>query len=244
MRTSKEQINATVKAFGDAMHAARNYTNPDLTPEGLDKERERLTERARSTYAKEVDGHRSSLYLDRDRSAFDKYRPKLDWNKPADVAKAQSKWTAVQGKLDAGLSIGQVIESADATTLVAINEFYPDHAEAAHAGALTRGQQYEAPDVSHVHRAVDDRAADIGGHTDRSALQTSRQAAGLHAYADVTLAHLDKAVAGQVNGVSDLHAAISAQQAEAEAMTGGSALIANHDPSTADTGQEAAAVSE
>lgn len=245
MRTSKQQISATLKAFGDELHAARNYTNPDLTDEGLSKQRELLVDRVRAKYGKEVDGHRSALYLDHDRSAFDKYRPKLDWNNAGTVAKAKAKWEAVQTKLNAGLSIGQIIDSADDTTLAAINEFWTDHAEAQQAAGTSRGQQYEAPDTTAVQRAVEDRAADLGGNTGRGALAKSRQAAGLHAYAEVTLNHLDRAVAGQVNGVSDLHSALDAQQAEQQAMSGGAGLVANHDPNAgADTGQEAAAVSE
>ena len=207
------------------MHAARNYTNPDLTPEGLDKERERLAERARSTYAKEVDGHRSSLYLDRDRSAFDKYRPKLDWNKPADVAKAQSKWTAVQGKLDAGLSIGQIIETADATTLVAINEFYPDHAETVAARSTDRAasstkpltcRTFIVPSTTALPRSV--------GPPLQTLCKTARDAAGLHAHADVMLKYAEQETQGINHGMDPIYVAVSAQQAEAKAMYGGAGL--------------------
>lgn len=245
MRTNKEQINATLKAFGDEMHAARNYTSPDLTHEGLSKHRERLVEQVRAKYGKEVAAHRSSLYIDRDRSAFDRYRPKLDWNNTGQVAKAQAKWDAVQTKLEAGMSIGQIIVAADDSTLAAINEFWADHAEAQQAALSVQGQQYGAPDTTAIQRAVEDRAADLGGNTGRTALAKSRQAAGLHAYAEVTLNQLDQAVAGRVSGVSDIHAALEAQHAEQQAMAGGEGLIVNHDPNTgSDASQEAAAVSE
>lgn len=245
MNTSKQQISATAKAFKDELHKAQTYQSKDLTDEGLEKQRKMLADRVRAKYSREVDDHRSALYYDRDRSAFDSYRPKLDWNKPAEVAKAQAKWTAVQGKLDAGLSIGQIVSTADKSTLAAINEFYPDHAETMQAGAMARGQQYEAPDISNVHRAVDDRAAEIGGNTDRTALAKARQSAGLHAYADATLGHLEQTIAGNVHGASDLQAALDAQYAEQHAMSGGAGLIASHDANaSADASQEAAAVSE
>lgn len=227
MRTSKQNITATSKAFADAMQAARNHTDPDLTPEGLTKKREDMTAQVRAKYAKEIDGHRSALYIDHDRSAFDRYRPKLNWNNAGDVAKAQAKWSAVQAKLEAGMGIGQVIESADQITLAAISEFYGDYAETQHAGSLAGGQQYEIPDTTAVGQAVEDRAADLSGNSGREALQTARQAAGLHAFADVTLAHLDRAVGGQVNDITDLHTAVAAEQAEGEAMAGGSSLVAS-----------------
>lgn len=241
MRTNKEQINATLKAFGDEMHAARNYTSPDLTHEGLSKHRERLVEQVRAKYGKEVAAHRSSLYIDRDRSAFDRYRPKLDWNNTGQVAKAQAKWDAVQTKLDAGIGIGQIIETADATTLAAINEFWSDHAEVMKAKSEDLMQPHEAPDTTFVQRAVEDRAADLSGHTGRNALAKSRQSAGLHAYAEVTLNRLEQAVSGQTNGVSDLQTALEANHAEQMASSGGIGLIANHGPSdSAETSAEPA----
>lgn len=242
--TTKEQINATLKAFQAEMHDARNYTNPDLSDEGIERHRERMIEQIRAKYGKEIDNHRSALYIDRDRSAFDSYRPKLDWNNAGSVAKAQAKWAAVQAKLDAGLSIGQIIETADNTTLTAINEFWTDHAETQQAATLGRGQQYEAPDTTAVQRAVDDRAADLGGHSGRAALTKARQSEGLHAYAEVTLDHLGRAVAGQNTGVDDLHAALEANRAEQQAMAGGAALIATHEADQATETSAEAAVSE
>lgn len=240
----KAQIQQTVKDYGEEMHAARNYTNPDLSDEGLKRHRERLVEQVRAKYSKQIDGHRSALYIDHDRSAFDSYRPKLDWNNAGTVAQAKVKWEAVQNKLSAGLSIGQIIETADNTTLAAINEFWTDHAEAQQAAALGRGQQYEAPDTTAVQRAIEDRAADLGGHSSRAALTKARQAEGLHAYAEVTLDHLGRAVAGQNTGVDDLHAALEANRAEQQAMTDGATLIATHEADQATETSAEAAVSE
>lgn len=242
--TTKQQIQNTAKSFGDEMNAARNYQHPDLSDEGLTRHRERLIEQVRAKYGKQIDDHRSALYIDRDRTAFDQYRPKLDWNNAGAVAKAKAKWEAVQTKLDAGLSIGQIIESADASTLAAINEFWTDHAEAQQAANLDPTQQYEAPDTTAVQRAVEDRAADLGGNTGRAALTKARQAEGLHAYAKVTLDHLDRAVAGQNTGVDDLHAALEAKQAEQQAMAGGAALIATHDANQGSETSAEPAVSE
>ncbi|MGO2811547.1 MAG: hypothetical protein ACTIBG_08790 [Brevibacterium aurantiacum] len=239
MRTSKEQIVSTSKAFDAELHEALNYTNTDLTPEGIANQRQILADRVRARYAKEIDGHRSALYLDKDRSSFDSYRPRIDWNNSASVNKAQAKWTGAQGKLDAGLSIGQIIATADDSTLAAINEFYADHAEVQAAKALTSGQTYEQPDVSLVHRAVDDRAAEVKGDNAASALTRARGAAGLHAYAEATLSRLDDVVNGREDTVTDLGSALQADYVEQQAMAGGSGLVHNHD-----SGQEAATVSE
>lgn len=238
MRTSKEQILNTEKAFADEILAARNYTDNDLKHEAIERHRKYLAERARGKYAKEVAEHRSALYYDRDHEAFDKYRPRLDWNKAGDVAKAQARWAAVQGKLDAGLSIGQVIASADDATLAAINEFYGEYAEtqAVKAGDATN---YEVPDVSAVHHAVDDRAAAIKGSNAVSALTRARGSAGLHAYAGVVLDHLEALTEGRKDGVSDLYVAVAADQAEQQAMGGGARIFENHDPNQ-DAGQEPA----
>lgn len=228
MHTSKDQIMNTRKNFEGELREALNYTSPDLTAEGIAKERETRANRVRSKYGKEIDAHRSALYIDRDRSAFDQYRPKLDWNNAGAVAKARAKWEAVQTKLGVGLSIGQIIESADDSTLAAINEFWTDHAEAQQAAALGRGQQYEAPDTTAVQRAVEDRAADLGGNTGRTALTQSRKAAGLHAYADVSLGHLESIVNGRTNDFADMRVALDANHAEQEAMAGRAALIATY----------------
>lgn len=238
MRTSKEQFLNTQKAFADELHAARTYTDDLSNQKGIDKTRKLLEERARGKYAKEISNHREALYYDRDPEAFDKHRPKLDWNNPGAVAKAQAKWTSVQGKLDAGLSIGQIIATADDSTLVAINEFYADHAEAqaVKAGDPTR---YEMPDVSAVHRAVDDRAAEVKGSNAASALRTAREAAGLHACAGVVLDHLQGIAEGRAVSLSDLHVAVAADQAEQAAKAGGSKIFENHDPNQ-DAGQEPA----
>ncbi|UVI35009.1 hypothetical protein [Brevibacterium spongiae] len=244
MRTSREQIRKTIDGFAEELSAARSYTDDMYSQEGLDKTRKLLEERARSKYAKEVASHREALYYDRDPKAFDQYRPRLDWNKAADVAKAQAKWAAVERKLDAGLSIGQIIATADNTTLVAINEFWTDYAETQQAAALGRGQEYEAPDTSDVHRAVDDRAAEIGGTAAANALQTARDAAGLHAHADVMLKYAEQDVQGINHGMDPIFVAVSAQQAEAKAMHGTGSLVETHDASQSTETSAEAAVSE
>jgi hypothetical protein len=226
MNTSKEAINQTSKAFGDELREALSYTSPDLTDEGLEKHRTVLADRVRAKYRREVAAHREALYYDNRRSSFDSHRPRLDWSKPDQVAKVQSKWAAVTSKLNAGLTIGQVIETADETTLAAINEFYSDHAEANHAATLVGGQTYEQPDVTAVTRAVDDRAADLKGA--HGALSTARQAEGLHAYANVTLDHLTAQLDGTRVGDTDIGVALAAEMAEATALASGSDLIARY----------------
>lgn len=61
MRTSKEQIINTVKAFDQELRDAQNYTNPDLNDEGIQRHRERMSEQVRAKYAKAVDEHRSEI---------------------------------------------------------------------------------------------------------------------------------------------------------------------------------------
>ena len=241
MRTSKETINQTAKQFGDELRAALTYTSPDLSHEGLEKQRQMLADRVRAKYRGEVAEHREALYYDRDRNAFDKHRPRLDWGNPAAVAKAQSKWNTVAAKLDAGLSIGEVIDAADETTLTAVSEFYADYAEVQRATSLANGQTYEQPDVSAVTRAVEDRAADLKGTG--SALKTARQAAGLQAYADVTLDHIDAQIEGRPTVADDLSVALEARYAEAQATAGGQALIQAVVPADASADVEATAAS-
>ena len=245
MRTSKEQIIATSKAFDAELREALNYRDNDLTPEGLEKQRNFLADRVRAKYSNAIDEHRSALYYDRDHEKFDSYRPRLDWNKSGDVAKAQAKWAAVEKKLEAGLSIAQVIATADNTTLVAINEFYPDYHETQTIAARTQAgsDQYTVPDTSAVSRAVDDRAAEIGGTSAQNALKTARNSAGLHAYANVALNRLKATAEGRHNTTTDLDSALQADYAEQTAMAGGASIIETHD-NNQDAGQEAATVSE
>lgn len=234
----KDDVRATSTAFENAIQGALNYRSGDLSTEGLEKHRKLLLENAREKYGERIAQHRRDMQFDKDATAFDKFRPSIDWSNAGEVAKTQSKWEAVKAKLDAGLSIGQVIANADTTTLAAINEFYADHAEtlAIAAGDPTT---YEIPDVSQVHRAVDDRAAGLGGDNAAFALNKERTARGARAHAKTTLDQLQQAADGRTNSVNDLASALQADQAEKEAMAGGAAIFENHDPNT-----ETAAVSE
>lgn len=220
------KLTETSKSLAEKLHAALNHQDRDLTPEGLAKRRLDMASMVRNSFGRKVQEHRTELYYDhRNRAAFDKHRIKLDWNNPAQVAKAQSKWAAVREKLDAGLTIGQIIEHADETTLAAVREFWGDHAEAKQAGSLVSGQTFEPVDTTAVLRAVDERTAVVKGA--EGSLRTAREATAAEASARITIDHLEAVCEGRTNDVTDLGVALAAAAARSDALAPGSAIIAS-----------------
>jgi hypothetical protein len=231
MSITRADITQTVKKFDEQLKAALNHQNPDLTPEGLAKSREKQAEAVRARFAREIQQYRATLADDARIDAFNRHRPKLDWNDPGAVAKAQSKWAAVEKKLAAGLAISEIIANADMATLAAVREFWSDHVEVQQAGNRVPGQAHQLPDTTAVSRAVDDRAAEIGGHQD--ALARAREAQGIHAAAEVTLTHLQEVCDGVTDQVINIETAWAANYAAQHAAAGGQALLASQQEAAA-----------
>lgn len=232
MRTTKESIFTMGREFGDELHAARSHQDRDLTPEGLDKHRQMLADRTRARYRSRIAEQREAVALaeSADARSFDKYRPRIDWNSPASVAKAQAKWESVKTRLDAGIGVSNIVANADADTLAALREYYPAHAEAQAelTGSRTRipGEPHSQPDLTGFHRGLDERAAEIGGAGAASTHATWRASVALAAWAGPTLDQYDAAAEGREDHPNSALAAINAHYAASHERASAATLAA------------------
>lgn len=157
--------------------------------------------------------------VDMVRRQADATRPKLG-NDALALQRAQMKWDQVRMRLEAGMSIQQVLSTADADTALALREWGPAWIEVQAFGArsdLDGYLPYQAPDTTALMRSIDARLAEISGTGAAETLTALRDAEVVQAGASPVLAYLEQVANGSDTDGGGLTAAIESSLATREA---------------------------
>lgn len=221
MRGAKERVIALRNQLDAELHAARAYTNSDLSSEGLARKRQELAEAARSKAAPLIERERAILDADLGTVArwAGQHRPRMGEDAAA-VQRAGIRWEGTKAKLAAGIPLGQVLASADMETLLALDAWGPDWLEVAHRQADDPSNPEElrgSADVAGFRRAVAARMASVASPEVAWALTAEQDAGVTDGAVRPWLDHLQAVGAGSQPAQDALEVAIASQLAEQSA---------------------------
>lgn len=146
----------------DAARLAQNFTDPNLSPEGLEARRRELAQQAQQMSAALADA------LDREvqraaaiaRDAASRSTAAGDTSVQLLAEMRQSRaWERARAQLDAGAALSEVIATADVDTLRALRTEYPAYLRAQDTRRGLDRAQSDQPDPTAAVRAVDEALA-------------------------------------------------------------------------------------
>lgn len=219
MSDFKAQLLDIRRTLDAALVAARSYTDPDLTPAGLQSRREQLAATARQAAeprlgALRADATREAATL-AERAA--RLLPQLGTDADS-TARTAAKWAQVSMILAAGKPLRDVLATADVATALAIREYGPSWQEAQSYQASNLGESMTGsavPDHGPLHRSIDARLAKlIGGEDATNVLAAAHEAAAVAAGVEVAGKHMADVIAGTATGMSGMDASLAAHYAE------------------------------
>jgi hypothetical protein len=148
----------------DAARLAQNFTDPNLSPEGIENRRRELAEQAQTLSATLADA------LDREvqraasiaRDAFARHSAPGDTSEQLLAEMRLSRaWERARAQLDAGAALSEVIENADIDTLRALRAEYPAYLRAQDKRHGLDRAHSDRPDPTAALRAVDEALAPL-----------------------------------------------------------------------------------
>ena len=224
MSDFKARLSTIHRGLDDALREANGYQDPNLSPEGLQAKRAELAKTARQTAAPKLATLVAEVKAAKviAASSSSATLPKVGTNADA-TARTTAKWAQVKVRLDAGMSMRDIIKTADIDTIHAIGEYGPSYDEAKAYKAPSIGEALNpgpAVDHSDLQRRLDDRLAGLSGEGAVSALKESRLAAGEVAYVEAYVPHIDSMIAGTTPSGANLITALAAANAEQRAVSG------------------------
>ncbi|RBY94087.1 hypothetical protein DQ244_01625 [Blastococcus sp. TBT05-19] len=203
--------------------AARAFTDPDLSPEGLGKRREQLAETARKRADQELTALTAEMrqHIGRVREWAESRRPRVV-DDPVQLQKMSLAWDRARAMLDNGRSIRQVLaESSDPAMVLAVREWGPDYLRANEprdSGLAGYAQRPEPVDYSGLIRSADERLGELLRGEVATAVAALRELDVMEAGWQSRSANVGQQIVG---GAHDpLQAAIEAHYAEQMAGAG------------------------
>jgi hypothetical protein len=197
-RARLTDLNRTYQA---ALAAARAHQDPNLSPEGLANRQRELTEQVHRQHRGQFEQLRAQINSDVDtlRRWADSARPQVGTT-PADLQRAQVAWDRVRMRLEAGMTLPQVLATATQDEALAVREWAPTWLEVnafvAHSKAGGPRAAFEAPDPAAVMRSADARLAEINGGEVVQAFTALREAEAVAAGAAPLLQHAEHVAKG------------------------------------------------
>lgn len=220
MSDLKARLRTVQRGLEEALGKASGYQDPNLSPEGLQAKRTELAKAARAAAGPQLAALRAEVATAAQEAAgkASAALPKAG----TDATGISVKWAQVAMRLDAGMSLHDIVSRADVDTLHAIAEYAPSWVEAQSfkAGAGRGSRPQSTPDHTALRRSVDERLAQLTGKGAVSALADARSAAGEAAYLEVAGRRLDSLIDGRAPSSTMLAAAIEPEHAEQLAVNG------------------------
>lgn len=212
------------RPLGTALGQAGAYLDANLSPEGLQVERERLAAAARAAAGPRLEQLRAQVLLaaqvlSRQAAAA---LPKAGTDANA-TAQTAARWQAALMILTAGKPLRDVLATADVATLHALAQYGPSWEEARTYRPPTLGEALNpgpAPDHGPLMRSVDARLAALAGPKAVAALAAAREANAVRAGIEVKGNHLAAVIAGTATRPDELSVALAAADAEQAAREG------------------------
>jgi hypothetical protein len=209
-----------------ALDKARAYQDPDegLNANGLQARREELAAAVRASVAPALAQLRAQVTAAAETLATQAAAglPK-EGDDPASIMRTQRAWDQARMQLDAGMSMRDIIERADAPTSFAIREWAPAYLDTQrHQAKASNGLMMPtpAPDHGPLMRTIDTRLAELTGPDTVAALAASHNAIGVAAYVEPGAKYLDSVITGGHSGQTALGSALESDFAEQEARAG------------------------
>lgn len=195
-QTTRARAEALVREATAAMRHARTVTDPNLTPQGLDRHRRHLADTANQRFSAQV----SALRAEAARSGDDG----IAWPEVTDP----HAWDRARVQLDAGVPLAHVVDTADAQTAAAMRTNLPAWLTAQAAAAKTNpGGPVRVPSTTAALRSLAVRLAEVSpsGEGIRAHLDATDEAAEVGPLLDHAAAVL--------SGIDDPHATATAHYA-------------------------------
>lgn len=188
------------REYDTALDAARAYTNPDMTPEGVQKQREQLVARAHADYQPRFAGIRAQVDTARATIATwaEQARPRLG-DTAADLQRAQAGWDRVRSRLDAGMSMAQALEHATVDELLGAREWAPTYVQNQDYAEHSKSRDplpFTPRDQTQLLHSIDARLGQVAGGDAAKAMAALRDAETTAAEVTPWLQHAAAAVAG------------------------------------------------
>jgi hypothetical protein len=223
LRTIREVRALDVRRrYEEAEQAARTYTDPNLSAEGLERRRAEMRDRARAALAEDV----AELERTAARAADTVRRAAAAADQgPTDPSEAllaemrQSRaWDRARLLLESGRPVGEVIASADLDTLRALRAELPAYLTAqTERPAGTEGGSWTEVDTAAVARTVEKTLADRLPGDQGAALRSRLELEAIEPGLTVTLAGLRRLADGVAVEGDGLRTAIEARLADGAA---------------------------
>lgn len=187
------------------------HKDPDLSPEGQEK----ADARARAALKAEFD----ALVREFEKEAAETKRVAEDAI-PKGSADTQQHWQRARMLLDAGATLSEVVATADAPMLHAIQEWGPTYMQAAHIKARPEGMQAlaaEQPDPQPLRNSIRNRWAQILDGFAPGRITRGVEAEVAEAQFQIRAKYLGQILQGQDTGTTHLEVAMAAQIAGQQA---------------------------
>lgn len=196
------------RSYGIASTEAKNYSNPDLSAEGLAKRRAELEAKALNEHQQKLNELTSSFK--RDAAAAKEAARKGIPAPPADTSQA---WGRAKMLLDAGQSLQQIVANADTAMLHALTEWGPTYLEAeAYKGRSDDWAEVKI-DAGPLQRSIQQRWGQVLGGDAPELLEKGKQAEVAEAQFLTTAEHFGHKLNGVATASDDWTAAIEAKLA-------------------------------
>lgn len=223
LKANRARLTDLGKQLRQDLAEAANVPDPeDLSPEGLAKQVAFRQDQVRRRLGGQITQVRSEIATDLDavRRDADRVRPKVG-DDALSLQRAQVKWDQVRMRLEAGMTIQNVLAGADRDTAMAIREWAPAWMEA--QAFAVRPQDvthlgHQAPDPSALLRSIDARLAEVEGGQVAKSLSALRAAEAAAAGAWPVVEHLESVVHGADPSTGGLDAALASQFATQQAV--------------------------
>lgn len=180
----KKQADTLNRDYADAIVKARTFEDNDLTPEALMKRRAHHLASTQQAHAEKAEKLRTdastAVYYTEGRLS----RPSIDWDSSASIAKAEAKWRHAQELMTAGMTLDEVIATADTDMLAALYENAPQLLK---VQAVKDGRDLDTLDLTPIQNALDKRAAAVTGN---AGLREHREALAAQQYVRVIVDHI------------------------------------------------------
>lgn len=202
------------RSYRIALEEANTYTNPDLSAEGLTKQRADLAAKAAAQHTAKLE----DLVSDFNRHAGDA-KAAAQGQIPKPPADTSKEWARAKMLLDAGRPLHSLVANADPTLLHALTEWGPTYLEAEAYKGRADGWAEVNVDAGPLLRAIQDRWGQVLGGSAAAAIEKGKQAAVAEAQFNAMAQHFGAKLSGTDTGVPDLVAAIEAKLAGQRAAT-------------------------
>ncbi|MFE5837224.1 hypothetical protein [Arthrobacter sp. NPDC056493] len=215
MRDYTTKLTELQRSHQAAVAKANEYTNPDLSAEGIDKRRAELIAKAGEDHKAKLD-HLAREFKDEATETKRVAAAAI----PTPAGDTSQAWGRAKMLLEAGQTLQQIVAKADPALLHAVTEWGPTYLEAEAYKGRSDGFAPVAVDAAPLQRSIRQRWTQVLDGFAPGRIERGAEAEAVEAEFQVTAQHFAARLDGIHVGADDLTAAIEARLAGQRAGAG------------------------